>query len=319
MASRTGERLQVPANLRRLLVCPCSHAAPLEWSEHEASCPSCGRSYPIIAGKPAIIRFERGVVDEEAMRRSGGGSIVVRPRRFQAALSTLIFGVPGASHRHLQYMSEQLQGLNAPVLLVVGGAEKGFGMEALDRWASSTITFDIYADANTDFIADAHEIPIASGSVDAVIIQAVLEHVLDPQRVVDEIYRVLKPDGLVYAESPFMQQVHEGPYDFYRFTESGHRWLFRRFQRIDSGALRGPGTALLWSIRYAIAAIIGNKKLAALMCLPIFWIRFFDHFARRRQAIDSACDVYFLGRRSESEIGPMDLIAHYMGAIGGRP
>src|SRR5690606_38382329 len=118
---------------------------------------------------------------------------------------------------------------------------------------------DVYSSPEVDFIADGHEIPIRSGSVDAVIVQAVLEHVLDPQKVVDEIHRVLKPQGLVYAETPFMQQVHEGPYDFTRFTESGHRWLFRRFARIDSGALRGPGTALLWSVRYAITATLGNK------------------------------------------------------------
>jgi SAM-dependent methyltransferase len=40
-------------------------------------------------------------------------------------------------------------------------------------------------------------------------IQAVLEHALDPPVVVAEIYRVLKPGGLVYADTPFMQRVHE--------------------------------------------------------------------------------------------------------------
>jgi len=57
------------------------------------------------------------------------------------------------------------------------------------------------------------------------LVQAGLEHVRDLWQVVAEIHRVLKDDGLVYAETPFMQQVHEGPYDFTRFTESGHRYL----------------------------------------------------------------------------------------------
>jgi len=56
---------------------------------------------------------------------------------------------------------------------------------------------------------------------DAVWIQAVLEHVLDPVRVVAEIHRVLRPGGLVYSEIPFMQEVHEGAYDFTRFRLSG--------------------------------------------------------------------------------------------------
>ena len=74
---------------------------------------------------------------------------------------------------------------------------------------------------------------------DAVICQAVLEHVLEPASAVSEIHRVLRRDGLVYAETPFMQQVHERAYDFSRFTQSGHRWLFRRFSEISAGPIGG--------------------------------------------------------------------------------
>jgi len=301
--------------LQTLLVCPCTAESNLVWASDAVTCSSCDRSYPIIAGKPVIIRFERSIVDEDVLKSSAGSSVVKRPSRWQEALSTLIFGRPSDSRRRMAYMAEQLRQVPDPVILVVGGGETGFGMEGLDQDAVTIVSFDVYSSPEVDFIADGHEIPIAPGSVDAVIVQAVLEHVLDPQKVVGEIHRVLKPGGLVYAETPFIQQVHEGPYDFTRFTESGHRWLFRRFERIDSGTLRGPGTALLWSIRYAIAAIIGNKKLAALLCLPVFWIRFLDQAARPKQAIDAACDVYFLGRRTETAIEPKAIVAHYQGAI----
>jgi SAM-dependent methyltransferase len=52
-----------------------------------------------------------------------------------------------------------------------------------------------------------------------------LEHVMDPGRVMREIVRVTEPGGLLYSEVPFMQQVHEGAHDFERFTLSGHGWL----------------------------------------------------------------------------------------------
>lgn len=68
---------------------------------------------------------------------------------------------------------------------------------------------------------------------------------LNPSRVADEICRVLSDDSLVYADTLFMQQVHEGAYDFTRFTRSGYRWLFRRFAQIDAGVVNGPGTALV--------------------------------------------------------------------------
>ena len=61
---------------------------------------------------------------------------------------------------------------------------------------------------------------------------------------------MLKGRGVVYAETPFMQQVHMGPYDFTRFTHSGHRRLFRRFEEVESGAVCGPGMALAWAYQY---------------------------------------------------------------------
>ena len=103
--------------------------------------------------------------------------------------------------------------------------------------------FDIYDTPRVQVVADAHQIPIRDEHFDGVVIQAVLEHVLEPQRVADEIWRVLKPGGLVYAETPFMQQVHEGAYDFTRFTESGHRYLFRRFDLIELGRVSRTGAS----------------------------------------------------------------------------
>jgi hypothetical protein len=104
----------------------------------------------------------------------------------------------------------------------------------------------------------------------------------------------------VYAETPFMQQVHEGAYDFTRFTERGHRWLFRAFDEIDSGALRGAGTVLLWSLRYFLASLIGNKRVAALVCVPFAWLRLLDRVGRSGFEVDSASDVYFIGEKSSS-------------------
>jgi len=82
-----------------------------------------------------------------------------------------------------------------------------------------------------------HTIFFDASSFDGVIIQAVLEHVVEPNHCVEEIHRVLKENGLVYSETPFMQQVHLGRYDFTRFTHLGHRRLFRKFKEICGGAV----------------------------------------------------------------------------------
>jgi SAM-dependent methyltransferase len=209
---------------------------------------------------------------------------------------------------------------DAPVLLVVGGGTVGNGAE--DLYGPSrvrVISFDVYASPLTQFIADAHGIPLAGGCVDAVWIQAVLEHVLDPGHVVAEIERVLRPGGRVYAETPFMQQVHEGAFDFTRFTESGHRWLFRRFERLDSGFVAGPGTALLWSADYAARALLRSKLAGRLVRAAFFWLQWLDLLAAPAQSIDGASCVYFFGRLGDGALRPGDMAAHYAGAQRAAP
>jgi SAM-dependent methyltransferase len=147
---------------------------------------------------------------------------------------------------------------------------------------------------------------------DAVIVQAVLEHVLEPARVVAEIHRVLRADGLVYADTPFMQQVHEAAYDFTRFTRGGHRWLFRNFHEIEAGTVGGAGTSLLWSIRYFARALGASGQFSLLVTAPFVWLRLLERFARPRENADAASGHYFLGRRAAAAtLRERDMIAYY--------
>ena len=174
--------------------------------------------------------------------------------------------------------------------------------------------FAIYASPLTHFVADAHRIPLADASVDAVWIQAVLEHVLDPWQVVAEIHRVLRDGGVVYAETPFLQQVHEGPYDFTRFTESGHRWLFRRFEAIDSGVVMGTASQLLWSVEHLFRGLFRSVRAGRIAALLLFWLRWFDSLIPAPYAVDAASAVFFLGRKTDEAIRPAEIVGYYQGA-----
>jgi hypothetical protein len=151
-------------------------------------------------------------------------------------------------------------------------------------------------------------------SVDAVVVQAVLEHVLEPPRVVAEIHRVLAEGGLVYAETPFMQQVHGAAFDFTRFTASGHRYLFRRFAEINAGPVGGPGTQLLWSLDHATRGLFRSQTAGRVAKVLCFWLRYLDAIVQAEYAIDDAPAFYFLGRKSEVEVPPGDMISYYQGA-----
>ena len=141
-------------------------------------------------------------------------------------------------------------------VLVVGRATAGIGFQALlEDPDVECVETDVTFSDRTQIICDAHDLPFADSTFDAVVCQAVLEHVLDPIRVVSEIHRVLVDGGLVYSEIPFMQQVHGGKYDFTRFTLLGHRRLYRCFDEVRSGAQGGPGMALAWSLWYFMRAL----------------------------------------------------------------
>lgn len=75
--------------------------------------------------------------------------------------------------------------------------------------------------ANIDVLSPLHDIPVEDASYDAVICNAVLEHVANPQEVIAEFARVLRPGGALYLCVPFMQPEHLDPTDFQRYTQDG--------------------------------------------------------------------------------------------------
>jgi SAM-dependent methyltransferase len=202
-----------------------------------------------------------------------------------------------------------------PRILVIGSGTRGSGTESLwDNDAVTKVGIDIYPSQSTDYVADAHYLPFVDGAFDGVWIQAVLEHVADPALVVKEIHRVLATGGIVYAETPFMQQVHEGAYDFQRYTVLGHRFLFRSFATVDMGGDKGPGVVLAWSIRYLVWALTRSKTAARIVSAPFAMaLRQLDRLTDHRALWDSASGVYFLGARSDQPLKQSELTQGYRG------
>lgn len=184
----------------------------------------------------------------------------------------------------------------------------------------SLIALDVDSCADVDIIADAHTIPFADESFDAVITTAVLEHVLDPSAVVSEIFRILAPNGLVYSELPFMQQVHEGAYDFTRYTMLGHCYLFRYFKAYSVGPVAGPGSALAWCLEFFALSFVPSRLsklrffVKAFSRLLFFWIKYFDYILLRfDSSYDALSCTYFYGCKSKQPLEPARLISSYVG------
>ena len=203
-----------------------------------------------------------------------------------------------------------------PKILVIGSGESGSGTDLL--WQDKDLEIhgvDIYVSKTVDVVCDAHYLPLESKYYDGVWIQAVLEHVVEPQKVVKEIHRVLSNNGIVYAETPFMQQVHEGAYDYHRYTVLGHRYLFKDFSIISIGGNKGPEIALSWAIKYFVWSITRSQKMAKLFgFLSRIILRPFGYLVSKESMFDASSGVYFFGYKNKgSNVTHKSLVDLYKG------
>ena len=275
-----------------------------------------GISYSIINDMPVLFDFKRSVVDASLFERRRGESVIVRKNSpLRAFLRRIVNKLEKSTVRNITTFIDLIEVKEQPRVLIVGGGTIGMGMERIYNHPKINVTaFDIYFSEHGQFIADAHHMPLPDNYYDGVIIQAVLEHVLEPAQVVAEIKRVLKTDGIVFAETPFMQQVHEGAYDFTRYSELGHRYLFKDFDTIASGYVAGGGTQLLWSIDYFFSGLFRSRKAGKLFKLLFFWLKYFDSLIKPPFNIDAASGVYFLGYKKEGACDAKNIIQQYKGA-----
>lgn len=166
------------------------------------------------------------------------------------------------------------------------------------------INIDFFPFDNVSFIADISSLPFTDNSVDAVICEEVLEHVPDPKVVISEMYRVIKPDALVYIVVPFVFSFHSAPSDYYRWSKMGLRELMKNFQEIDCGVRSGGGAALSWVLAEFMATILsfGLKKIHQFLFM-IFLVLFaplcyLDYiFYKFPMSENIAATFYYIGRK----------------------
>ena len=77
-----------------------------------------------------------------------------------------------------------------------------------------------------DAIANLEKVPFKPNSFDLVICTQVLEHVREPQIVLNEFFRIAKEGGSIYISAPQGWGVHQAPYDFFRYTHESIEKIF---------------------------------------------------------------------------------------------
>jgi len=78
---------------------------------------------------------------------------------------------------------------------------------------------------------------IDSASYPVIICTGLLEHIPDPERIIADMHRILKPGGRLIISASAVFSFHECPDNFFHFTPYGFKLLFKDWSRFEM--LRG--------------------------------------------------------------------------------
>jgi SAM-dependent methyltransferase len=95
---------------------------------------------------------------------------------------------------------------------------------------------DMREGPGVDLQLDLHSIALPDAVASCVLCMDTLEHVEYPRKAMDEIWRILRPDGIAIISSVFDFPIHDYPNDYWRFTPEGFRSLLQKFDRSFVGS-----------------------------------------------------------------------------------
>jgi len=95
------------------------------------------------------------------------------------------------------------------------------------------LALDIVPGRGVRLVGDAQALGIRDEAFPSILCTEVLEHLPEPQRAIDEMWRVLEPGGQLVLTTRFLFPIHDAPHDYFRFTKYGLRHLLRRFEILE--------------------------------------------------------------------------------------
>ena len=128
---------------------------------------------------------------------------------------------------------------------------------------------DIQLHPDLDIVADIQDLPLRDNCLKGVICSGVLHLVAEPQKAVEEIYRILNKGGLVFISIPFLYPYHASmtQKDFYRFTKDGLEYMFRNFDKIK---LQPFGNYINTTLNFIFGFKLRNRFLMNILEKPLW-------------------------------------------------
>jgi SAM-dependent methyltransferase len=134
-------------------------------------------------------------------------------------------------------------------------------------------------DTKADVAADLNEpLQIESEVADTVVSLSVMEHLCEPQTMLNEAYRILKRGGVMILHVPWQWWMHEEPYDYFRYTPYGLSYLMKKagFSNITIHPEGGFFTMWIMKTNYFSLRLIRGPRflrwILLAMLIPFWYI-----------------------------------------------
>lgn len=126
--------------------------------------------------------------------------------------------------------------------IILGVADSYVGVD----WPKS-----FHGNPNTDVYASLRErLPFRGACADTVVSFQVVEHLPDPNTLLAEAQRILRPGGSLFLTIPFMWLVHEAPFDYCRYTRHGLQHLLQKHGFVEIEIRENTGFWQMWSLKF---------------------------------------------------------------------
>jgi len=125
-----------------------------------------------------------------------------------------------------------------------------------------------------DVVGDLRATPFKDNEFDSILNNQVLEHIDDTHSVFAEFQRILKPGGYICITVPFIARTHEIPHDYWRISEYGIRYLFKRhgFEEIIIKNMGGFLTTQAYLWQFWLWEKLARNVITKMIRKPIMWI-----------------------------------------------